>query len=309
MSKPPVLIAPEAESLADDWKDFFKEHSLVSSPPEDHPFLYVTQNLFMNYHWERLLQTTPETHLLIYGDGSGAISLQETCPSLMRTIPDSLHRDGLTYGGISLVTRSPKQIQSLNLNGKRGVIAEKKWPRPKPALFLDRDGILVNDNHYVVEYEKHTLKKDFITPLAEALSQRLPRETMVFVVSNQSGIGRGFFSEEDVRKLHQKLHRDIQALGLTISDWDFSPCHKVSGRGEYKKDSFMRKPYPGMVLKICEHHPVNLERSQMIGDQVTDDLYLPQLKTLHLQGEKDLSSATSPVFACPNELVKSICLK
>ena len=303
MIKPPIVIAREVFHEAN-WKDFFRGYDIILTPPQEQPFIYVTGTLFTDYHWERLLQTPEGAHLLIYGEGTGQLSISPNSPFLIRTVSPSFHVDGLTYGGISLLTHQ-KEL-TLEMTDKRAIIAEKKWPLPQPALFLDRDGILVRDNHYVIQYENHSLRKDFITPLVAALSQKLPPETMVFVVSNQSGIGRGFFSPAQLKILHQKLDLDIRALGLSIVQWHFCPYHKVHGKGEYKRDSFSRKPYPGMVLKICEQYQVDLKQSWMIGDQLTDDLSLPQLKTLHLQGEKDLSQATSPVFTCPKELIRAL---
>ena len=88
---------------------------------------------------------------------------------------------------------------------------------------------------------------------------------------------------EEVEDLHQKLHRDLQNLGLFITEWSFSPYHKVHGQGKFLKDSFLRKPYPGMVLDLCERFPIDLENSWMIGDQITDQLSFLSFKPFILK--------------------------
>ena len=186
-----------------------------------------------------------------------------------------------------------------NFEGRQGVIAERKWPQPKPAVFLDRDGVLIQDNHYAVHYQDVTIKKEMV----KALEKLNSLDLFFFVVSNQSGVGREYFSFDQVCDLHQKLDRDLKEQGLSLTEWLFCPYHKTKAKGKYLKDSFCRKPYPGMVLSLCERHPLDLDKSVMIGDQVTDDLWLSPLSTFHLREKKDLSLAKAPVFSDPEELI------
>ena len=292
----PVVIAPSLSSSGN-WAQFFTGLTLETSPSRS-PFLYVSDDLFIDYHWDHLLEQKTQAHLLIYGDGMGKLSLTEDF--FIQEIPAKEHVDGLHFGGISLLNDLPQG--PLELPAKRAVIGEKKWPHERPAIFLDRDGIIVEDNDYVVDYQQITLRQDFI----KALPQLISGQTLLFVVSNQSGVGRGYFSSDQVTELHQKLDRDLKARGISIAEWIFCPYHKTQGQGDFKKDSFSRKPYPGMVLNLCQRHPVDLLRSWMIGDQPTDYLFLPQLRTVHLKASKDLSTATSPVFSDPQKLVQHI---
>ena len=293
----PVVVA-DSIYFQRDWASLFpgmKVFQESSSSPSTHFFFHVSSDLFLNYRWERFLKMKEEAHLLVYGHGHGPLSLSDDFS--IRKIPPENHVDGLTFAGISLVRRKEE-----GLLGKKAVIVERKWDTPVPAFFLDRDGILIEDNHYVVDYGQVVLKEGLIQALLEIIED----ETLVFVISNQSGVARGYFSMEQVQALHQKLHCDLQNLGLFITKWSFSPYHKVHGRGRFLKDSFSRKPYPGMVLDLCERFPIDLEKSWMIGDQITDRLLLPQLQTLHLKGTRDLSQAMGPVFSHPEELIRYI---
>ena len=311
----PVIIAEHLYPKRD-WVQFFKGFQVSRASKEvfrsnGQCCIYVSDDLFINYRWERLLESLPaqESHLLIYGDGKGPLSIGESGDFLIRKISPSTHVDGMTFAGISLLAGHPsieKQEEGgLELSGKKAVLAERRWPSPQGAIFLDRDGVLIEDRNYVADYRQVTLKRDLIL----ALSKIITDKTLLFVVSNQSGVGRGYFSLQQVQALHQRLDRDLKNLGLPIVEWVFCPYHKTHGKGEFLKDSFSRKPYPGMVLGLCERHFVNLEQSWMIGDQVTDHLQLSQLKTLHIKGSKDLSQATAPVFSCPKELVQYMHMK
>ena len=302
----PIAIAP---SLFDkrDWNAVFPDAQITATLPSRAPFLYVSHDLFIDYRWERLLETRGEAHLLIYGDGRGQLSLDELQPNdlSIRELSPETHADGLSFAGISRLTKLPPKGRevSLSLPGQKAVLAEKKWPSSKlrPAIFLDRDGIIIEDIDYVADYQEVTVKKDFLSALRAAVAQ----DVLFFVVTNQSGIGRGYFTEDEVRTLHRNLHRHLEEeLGISIAEWTFCPYHKIHAHGELKKDSFSRKPYPGMVLDLCQRHPVDLEQSWMIGDQRTDRLLLPPLKTLHLKGLKDLSGAIAPIFSRPEELVQ-----
>ncbi|MCY4644371.1 MAG: HAD-IIIA family hydrolase [Bacteriovoracales bacterium] len=300
----PVVIAKKIFPLRD-WALFFKDRKVFCEDLdrerdvlEEGLFLYVSDDLFVHYHWERLLQARPmeEADLFVYGDGRGRFSLSPSGDFSIRKIPREEHVDGLHFAGISL-------LRDMKGRGtRRAVLAERKWEKKKGAFFLDRDGILVEGAFYSATYGEIVPKKDFLT----AFSKLVHENTFVFVVSNQSGVGRGLFSEGEVRELHQRLEQDFKTFGLSITEWAFCPYHKTFGKGEFQKDSFSRKPYPGMVLHFCEKYPIDLNESWMIGDRVTDDLFLPQLKTLHLKSTESLAKATSAVFASSQDLVDHI---
>ena len=292
----PVVISKELEGSRD-WRAFFDRHRVLDSPPGER-FLYVTGDLFVHYRWERLLEVQEEAHLLVYGDGSGRLSLTLETDPLIREIPVEDHVDGLSFAGLSLITG---HSGGMDILGRRGVIAERKNQGALPALFLDRDGILIEGAAYTALYNDIVVKEDVVRALASVADNR-----SIFVVSNQSGVGRGYFSAKEVEAFHQRLERDFKRLGLSIKEWAFCPYHKTHAKGAFHRDSFCRKPYPGMVLEFCERYPIDLDQSWMIGDRLTDDLLLPALKTVHLEATEDLSRAKSPVFSSPQEMVEYI---
>lgn len=134
------------------------------------------------------------------------------------------------------------------------------------ALFLDRDGVINHDSGYT------SIADDFkfidgIFELCRA-AQRLGY--LLIVVTNQAGIGRGYYSEQDFLSLTEWMRERFEGEGAPIADVFYCPYHPEHGIGRYKKDSFERKPNPGMLLHAAEKHGLNLKRSIMIGDKDSD---------------------------------------
>jgi len=89
-------------------------------------------------------------------------------------------------------------------------------------------------------------------------------------VTNQAGIGRGYYSEQDFLALTTWMCQQFESEGASIADVFHCPYHPEYGVGYYKKDSFDRKPNPGMLLRAKEKHGIDLEHSIMIGDKDSD---------------------------------------
>jgi D-glycero-D-manno-heptose 1,7-bisphosphate phosphatase len=134
------------------------------------------------------------------------------------------------------------------------------------ALFLDRDGVINHDSGYTSRAEEFRFI-DGIFDLCRAARQA---GYLLIVVTNQAGIGRGYYSEKDFLALSAWMCDRFKAEGAPITDVFFCPFHPEHGVGEYKKDSFDRKPNPGMLLCAAEKHGLNLRRSIMIGDKDSD---------------------------------------
>lgn len=154
------------------------------------------------------------------------------------------------------------------------------------ALLLDRDGIINVDTKYLYKIEDVEIYPD-IVPIIKYFNERnLP----VCVITNQSGVAREMYSEEDVVKLHKEMGKLLVEMGCEVNGWYYSPFHE-KGKGKYKKVSLLRKPFAGMALQAAEDFPIRLSESIMIGDKSSDYLHLNGTKTIHIQRGEDLSDA------------------
>jgi len=92
---------------------------------------------------------------------------------------------------------------------------------------------------------------------------------MVVVVTNQSGVARGYYTEDDVENLHRHIARELKSSGAHVDDWLYCP-HHPAGRGSYALPCDCRKPLPGMLLEAARRYDIDLENSTMIGDKLAD---------------------------------------
>lgn len=136
----------------------------------------------------------------------------------------------------------------------------------KPALFLDRDGVINHETHYLYRKEE-VLWVDGIFSLV-----RTAREHgfVIVVVTNQAGIGRGFYTEDDFHALMAWMQQAFVAQGGALDAVYFSPYHPEKGIGEYRRDHPDRKPNPGMLLRAAADLGLDLKRSILVGDRSSD---------------------------------------
>ncbi len=137
----------------------------------------------------------------------------------------------------------------------------------RPALFLDRDGVLNHDHGYVGTAERF----EWIDGATEAIRHANQYGWLVFVVTNQSGIARGYFSEAQFHALMEYVRVDLaNKSGGRIDDIRHCPWLPDAPLPVWRSDSDWRKPGPGMLLDLMRHWRVDLARSLMIGDQGSD---------------------------------------
>lgn len=135
-----------------------------------------------------------------------------------------------------------------------------------PALFLDRDGVINTDHAYVHRKEDF----HFIDGIFELVATAKLAGYLVVVVTNQAGIGRGYYSEVDFQKLMGWVEEQFKARGGSIDAVYFCPDHPEHGIGRYRQESEFRKPQPGMILRAAHEHDVDLNGSILIGDKHSD---------------------------------------
>lgn len=138
--------------------------------------------------------------------------------------------------------------------------------RRRPALFLDRDGTLNEDHGYTHLPEDLVWLKD----AREAVKLANSSGYYVFVVTNQSGVARGYYDEEAVLHFHSVMQRDLLRIGAHIDAFGWCPHHPSARLASYRTSCNCRKPRPGMIEKLCEQWPVDLDNSVLIGNSDSD---------------------------------------
>ena len=136
----------------------------------------------------------------------------------------------------------------------------------RKVIFLDRDGTINVEKSYLHKWEDFEFEKNAIEGLKEL--KNLGYEFIV--VTNQSGIGRGYYTEEDLVTLNNQMTEKLKEFGIEILECFYCPHHPEKGIGKYKVDCNCRKPNPGMLLEGIKKYNVDIDNSFMIGDKKGD---------------------------------------
>jgi len=136
----------------------------------------------------------------------------------------------------------------------------------RSALFLDRDGVINIDHAYVSKKENF----EFVDGIFELCRSAKQLGFLIFVVTNQAGIGRGYYTEEEFLELTDWMCEVFRNEGAPIDKVYFCPTHPEYGIGHYKVESHYRKPGPGMILQAAEEFNVDLGHSVLLGDKESD---------------------------------------
>ena len=136
----------------------------------------------------------------------------------------------------------------------------------RPALFLDRDGVINVDHGYVGTIERF----EWMPGAREGIRLATSLGWRVFVVTNQSGVAQGFYTEADLRVLHAWMIAEIRASGGNIDDIRYCPFHPQAKLDAYRRVSDWRKPAPGMILDLMQAWKLDPGRALLIGDQPSD---------------------------------------
>ncbi|WP_396594782.1 D-glycero-alpha-D-manno-heptose-1,7-bisphosphate 7-phosphatase [Brevundimonas sp. R86498] len=143
----------------------------------------------------------------------------------------------------------------------------KASPTAVPAVFLDRDGVLITDSGYP-HLEEHLV---MIPGAADAVRRLNTLGYLVVIVTNQSGVGRGLFSEDQMQAFNALLVRRLAAKGARIGAVYACPFHDEAEDPKWRHpDHPDRKPNPGMILRAIAEHNIDPARSFLIGDRASD---------------------------------------
>jgi D-glycero-D-manno-heptose 1,7-bisphosphate phosphatase len=135
-----------------------------------------------------------------------------------------------------------------------------------PAVFLDRDGTINVERDYLHRVEDFA----FIPGAPEAIRRLKAAGFLVIVVTNQSGVARGYYPREAVCRLHEYLQGELRKSGAAIDGFYVCPHHPTEGVGDYRLDCNCRKGAPGLLLQAASDHRIDLRRSFMVGDKLAD---------------------------------------
>lgn len=136
----------------------------------------------------------------------------------------------------------------------------------RPAVFFDRDGVLNEDDDYAFDPNKIR----WVKGAQQAVKAVNDAGYFAFVVTNQSGVARGFYEEWHVRNVHEWMSRELAIFGAHIDAFEFCPHHPDGLVERYRFLCSCRKPQPGMIRALIESYPVNIDASFMIGDKQSD---------------------------------------
>lgn len=166
--------------------------------------------------------------------------------------------NGKIYNNFFLDIGTPKYFK----------ISEKKLRNyfKKPAAFLDRDGVINYDLGYVHKKKNFKFKKGVI----DGLKDLKKRNYLIFIVTNQAGIAKGIFKEEDFFKLQFFLSEKLSKFNIMINDVQYSPYHPKGKILKFRKKSNLRKPGNQMIKNIFNKFIIDKKKSFMIGDKISD---------------------------------------
>lgn len=136
----------------------------------------------------------------------------------------------------------------------------------RPAAFLDRDGVVNIDHGYVHRWEDFA----FVPGAVDAMRRLQDAGYALVIVTNQSGIARGFYDEAALLRLHDALRAHLAEQGVTLAAIEYCPHLPTAQVARYARDCDCRKPAPGMILRAAAALGLDLASSLMFGDKPSD---------------------------------------
>ncbi len=138
--------------------------------------------------------------------------------------------------------------------------------KKKRAVFMDRDGTVSHE----VGYINHVSRMRPYPFTADAIRLIRKSELLAILVTNQAGVARGYFTEDMVHRVHDRLQGILSLDGTKLDAIYYCPHHPKAGQPPYRQACNCRKPQPGMLLKAAAEHDIDLSASFMVGDKISD---------------------------------------
>lgn len=275
---------------------------LHARPHLDERFLLLNGDTWFDFNWLDLFRFAGDcsaiaTRTVEHADRHETVELAPD-GSVGRIVPRTKDSGrGLINGGVYLLRRSdldgfpthfsiesdliPRLIERSALRGRsyRGFFLDIGIPetfeeaqhaipaqRRRPAIFFDRDGVLNHDSGYVGSVDRFR----WIDGAQEAVRLANDLGYYTFVVTNQAGVARGLYREDEVQELHRWMADELRNDGASIDDWRYCPYHVDGTVERFAKPHSWRKPEPGMILDLLAQWPVDVSSSLLVGDKDSD---------------------------------------
>jgi len=253
--------------------------------PNDHPF---DSDLLEINHEGRVLQVYPKPYHMDAEPKRNLVNaaLYILTPAIYSFIPkgkpSDFGRDILpilvdklkVYGYLTCEylkdMGTPERLEKVTKDIESGCLEKLSLRNKKPAVFLDRDGVLNPEKGFITHWKDY----EIFTETPQAISLINKKHIPAIVVTNQSGLARNLLSEKDLRLIHNQLDVLLSKEGAWIDDLFYCPHHPDAGYPEeikeLKTNCECRKPKPGLLLKSASQYNIDLNKSWMIGDTRRD---------------------------------------
>lgn len=172
----------------------------------------------------------------------------------------------------------------------------------KPAIILDRDGVILeNIDKYMHKIEQIKFIKNTVSALKE-----LQKKYILIIITNQAGIANNKFTEEDYHKFTNHYLSRLKNRGIKINGVYYCPHYQEAVNPKYRKICYCRKPAPSLLEKAIREHSIDIDKSYIVGDKVSDletSKYYPSIKTIAVlsgEGKRGEFEMVKPYAICNN---------
>lgn len=134
------------------------------------------------------------------------------------------------------------------------------------AVILDRDGTINEEKNYLYKIEDF----DFTYKAKEAIKQLRDNGYIIIVITNQAGIARGYYNEKQLENLHEWINKELEKYETKIDEFLYCPHHPTAGKGDYRIECNCRKPNTYLYEYAIKKYDIDISKSYVIGDKITD---------------------------------------